>query len=108
MAGGKEGKNKEVPARAAKAVVEKSSSLWGISQCWRGVVQQQVELGGPSVGAREGTRDPAPGGCRGERGLAVPWEHGEGAGLYLASMGPGGLWGRPCCACHPGRAQVSA
>ncbi|XP_019328382.1 PREDICTED: cullin-9, partial [Aptenodytes forsteri] len=42
-AGGKEGKNKEVPARAAKAVVEKSSSLWGISQCWRGVVQQQVQ-----------------------------------------------------------------
>ncbi|KAM6139388.1 cullin-9-like isoform 1-T1 [Phoenicopterus ruber ruber] len=42
-AGGKEGKNKEVPARAAKAVVEKSSGLWGISQCWRGVVQQQVQ-----------------------------------------------------------------
>ncbi|XP_076190972.1 cullin-9-like isoform X1 [Aptenodytes patagonicus] len=42
-AGGKEGKNKEVPARAVKAVVEKSSSLWGISQCWRGVVQQQVQ-----------------------------------------------------------------
>ncbi|KAM6084821.1 cullin-9-like [Theristicus caerulescens] len=42
-AGGKEGKNKEVPARAAKAVVEKSSSLWSISQCWRGVVQQQVQ-----------------------------------------------------------------
>ncbi|XP_064503906.1 cullin-9-like isoform X5 [Pseudopipra pipra] len=41
-AGGKAGKNKEVPARAAKAVVEKSSGLWGISQCWRGVVQQQV------------------------------------------------------------------
>ncbi|KAM9297796.1 cullin-9-like [Morus bassanus] len=42
-AGGKEGRNKEVPARAAKAVVEKSSGLWGISQCWRGVVQQQVQ-----------------------------------------------------------------
>ncbi|XP_075605647.1 cullin-9-like isoform X3 [Balearica regulorum gibbericeps] len=42
-AGGKEGKTKEVPARAAKAVVEKSSSLWGISQCWRHVVQQQVQ-----------------------------------------------------------------
>ncbi|XP_075352791.1 cullin-9-like isoform X4 [Mycteria americana] len=42
-AGGKEGKNKEVPARAVKAVVEKSSGLWGISQCWRGVVQQQVQ-----------------------------------------------------------------
>uniref|UniRef100_A0A8C3JLJ8 Cullin-9 n=1 Tax=Calidris pygmaea TaxID=425635 RepID=A0A8C3JLJ8_9CHAR len=43
LAGGKEGKNKEVPSRAAKAVVEKSSGLWGISQCWRGVVQQQVQ-----------------------------------------------------------------
>ncbi|KAM9241023.1 LOW QUALITY PROTEIN: cullin-9-like [Leptosomus discolor] len=42
-AGGKEGKNKEVPARAVKAVVEKSSGLRGISQCWRGVVQQQVQ-----------------------------------------------------------------
>ncbi|KAM6278732.1 cullin-9-like isoform 3-T3 [Porphyrio hochstetteri] len=41
-ADGKEGKNKEVPARAVK-VVEKSSSLWGISWCWRGVVQQQVQ-----------------------------------------------------------------
>lgn len=30
-----------------KVAVEKSSSLRGISQCWRGVVQQQVELGGP-------------------------------------------------------------
>ncbi|XP_051648887.1 cullin-9-like isoform X3 [Manacus candei] len=40
-AGEKTGKNKEVLARAAKAVV-KSSGLWGISQCWRGVVQQQV------------------------------------------------------------------
>ncbi|XP_064915034.1 cullin-9 isoform X10 [Columba livia] len=41
-AGGQERKNKEVPARAAKAAVERSSSLWGISRCWRGVVQQQV------------------------------------------------------------------
>ncbi|XP_075003519.1 cullin-9-like [Calonectris borealis] len=40
---GKERKNKEVPARAVKAVVEESSGLWGISQCWRGVVQQQVQ-----------------------------------------------------------------
>ncbi|XP_071596104.1 cullin-9 isoform X4 [Heliangelus exortis] len=39
-AGGKEGK---VLARAAKSVAEKSSSLWSISQCWRGVVQQQVQ-----------------------------------------------------------------
>ncbi|XP_030921229.1 cullin-9, partial [Geospiza fortis] len=42
-AGGKEGKNKEVLARTAKVVVEKSRGLWGISQCWRGVVQQQVQ-----------------------------------------------------------------
>ncbi|XP_049689421.1 cullin-9-like isoform X2 [Accipiter gentilis] len=42
-AGRKEGKNKEVPARAVKVAVEKSSSLRGISQCWRGVVQQQVQ-----------------------------------------------------------------
>ncbi|XP_068865346.1 cullin-9-like isoform X2 [Aphelocoma coerulescens] len=42
-AGGKEGKNKEVLARTAKAVVEKPRGLWGISQCWRGVVQQQVQ-----------------------------------------------------------------
>ncbi|XP_054146207.1 cullin-9-like [Melozone crissalis] len=42
-AGGKEGKNKEVSARTAKVVVEKSRGLWGISQCWRGVVQQQVQ-----------------------------------------------------------------
>ncbi|XP_030303510.1 cullin-9 isoform X1 [Calypte anna] len=39
-AGGKEGK---VLARAAKVVAEKSNSLWSISQCWRGVVQQQVQ-----------------------------------------------------------------
>ncbi|XP_057876139.1 cullin-9-like isoform X2 [Melospiza georgiana] len=42
-AGGKEGKNKEVPARTTKVAVEKSRGLWGISQCWRGVVQQQVQ-----------------------------------------------------------------
>ncbi|KAM6128215.1 cullin-9-like [Pterocles gutturalis] len=42
-AGGKEGKNKEVPARAAKVAVKRSSSLQGIWQCWRGVVQQQVQ-----------------------------------------------------------------
>uniref|UniRef100_A0A8C5JE01 CUL9 protein n=1 Tax=Junco hyemalis TaxID=40217 RepID=A0A8C5JE01_JUNHY len=41
-----ESRNKEVSARTAKVVVEKSRGLWGISQCWRGVVQQQVELGG--------------------------------------------------------------
>ncbi|XP_033916257.1 cullin-9 [Melopsittacus undulatus] len=41
--GGKQGKAKEEPARPGKEVVEKSSSLWGISQCWRGVVQQQVQ-----------------------------------------------------------------
>ncbi|XP_039572795.1 cullin-9-like [Passer montanus] len=42
-AGGKQGRSKEVPARTAKVVVEKSRGLWGISQCWRGVVQQQVQ-----------------------------------------------------------------
>ncbi|XP_061223148.1 cullin-9-like isoform X2 [Neopsephotus bourkii] len=41
--GGKQGKNKEEPARPAKEMVEKSSSLRGISRCWRGVVQQQVQ-----------------------------------------------------------------
>ncbi|XP_062427383.1 cullin-9-like isoform X3 [Rhea pennata] len=42
-AGGKDGKSKEVPARAIKAVVTaERSSLWGISRCWRGLVQQQV------------------------------------------------------------------
>ncbi|XP_075269377.1 cullin-9-like isoform X2 [Opisthocomus hoazin] len=41
--GGKEGKQKEVPARAARAVAEKRSGLQGIAQCWRGVVQQQVQ-----------------------------------------------------------------
>nr|XP_013809786.1 PREDICTED: cullin-9-like [Apteryx mantelli mantelli] len=42
-AGGKDGKNKEVPAGAAKVAAKKPSGLWGISQCWRGVVQQQVQ-----------------------------------------------------------------
>ncbi|KAM9273170.1 cullin-9 isoform 6-T6 [Cariama cristata] len=42
-AGGKEGKNKEAPARAAKVVAKKLNGLWGISQCWHGVVQQQVQ-----------------------------------------------------------------
>ncbi|XP_040467665.1 cullin-9 isoform X6 [Falco naumanni] len=41
-AGGKEEKSKEVAARAAKAVV-KSGDLESIWQCWRGVVQQQVQ-----------------------------------------------------------------
>ncbi|KAM4680914.1 LOW QUALITY PROTEIN: cullin-9-like [Amazona ochrocephala] len=41
--GGKEGKNKEELARPVKEMVEKSSILWCISQCWRGVVQQQVQ-----------------------------------------------------------------
>ncbi|XP_055672678.1 cullin-9-like isoform X2 [Falco peregrinus] len=41
-AGGKEGKSKEAAARAAKAVV-KSGDLESIWQCWRGVVQQQVQ-----------------------------------------------------------------
>ncbi|NXI60064.1 CUL9 protein, partial [Chloroceryle aenea] len=37
---GREGKNKEVPARAVK-VSEKPSGLWSILRCWRGVVPQQ-------------------------------------------------------------------
>lgn len=85
-------------------VVEKSRGLWGVSQCWRGVVQQQVELGGPtgrSVG-------PSLGGWSTEWGLAVPWEHGEGTRLYLASTEPGAMWGQLCCACRSGLAQVSA
>lgn len=99
-----------MPARAAKAAVERSSSLWGISRCWRGVVQQQVELGQPVV-RPERARGTV---CRagvvesGEWGLVVPWDSGGGAGLYLASAGPGGTWGQPCCTCHPGRAQPSA
>ncbi|KAM4681472.1 LOW QUALITY PROTEIN: cullin-9 [Amazona ochrocephala] len=43
MRGGKEGKNKEELVRPVKEMVEKSSILWCISQCWRGVVQQQVQ-----------------------------------------------------------------
>lgn len=72
MAGGKEGKNKEVLARTAKAVVEKSRGLWGISQCWRGVVQQQVELGGPT----------------GKGGTFPGWlEQGVGSGSALGAWG---------------------
>ncbi|XP_040409899.1 cullin-9-like isoform X4 [Cygnus olor] len=41
-AGGQEGRNKEAPPRAA-AAAQKPSGLWGIAQCWRGVVQQQVQ-----------------------------------------------------------------
>ncbi|XP_031464996.1 cullin-9-like, partial [Phasianus colchicus] len=40
-AGGKEGRNKETPARVAVAV--KSGGLWDMVRCWRGVVQQQVQ-----------------------------------------------------------------
>ncbi|XP_065691497.1 cullin-9-like isoform X10 [Patagioenas fasciata] len=92
-AGGQERKNKEVPARAAKAAVERSSSLWGISQCWRGVVQQQVELGQPGAGVpgggRAGTRP------RGAILRAVPapaWGHRGAlwaAGHLHAGPGPG-------------------
>lgn len=48
-----------MPARATKVVVETLSGLQGISQCWRGVVQHQVELGELAMGAREGMWDPA-------------------------------------------------
>ena len=80
MAGGKEGKSKEVAARAAKAVV-KSGDLESIWQCWRGVVQQQVERGGPAVGAAGCVWDPILGRCRRERRPVVTRERGEGAGL---------------------------
>ncbi|XP_048791420.1 cullin-9-like [Lagopus muta] len=40
-AGGKEGRNKEAPARVA--VAEKSGGLRDAVRCWRGVVQQQVQ-----------------------------------------------------------------
>ncbi|NXL94731.1 CUL9 protein, partial [Alectura lathami] len=40
-AGGKEGRNKEAPAPVA--AVKNLGGLWGIVQCWRGVVQQQVQ-----------------------------------------------------------------
>ncbi|XP_062980015.1 cullin-9-like [Elgaria multicarinata webbii] len=39
---GKNGKNKESSAGAAKAAVKKPSSTTGVTQCWKGVVQQQV------------------------------------------------------------------
>ncbi|EMP36547.1 Cullin-7 [Chelonia mydas] len=40
-ANGKNGKNKETSSGAAKVSGKKPSSLTGITQCWRGVVQQQ-------------------------------------------------------------------
>ncbi|XP_016847250.2 cullin-9 isoform X1 [Anolis carolinensis] len=40
---GKNGKNKESSSGTAKAVVKKPSSTTGITQCWKGVVQQQVK-----------------------------------------------------------------
>ncbi|TFK02520.1 Deformed epidermal autoregulatory factor 1 like protein [Platysternon megacephalum] len=41
-ANGKNGKNKETSSGAAKVSGKKASSMAGITQCWRGVVQQQV------------------------------------------------------------------
>nr|XP_034967035.1 cullin-9-like isoform X2 [Zootoca vivipara] len=41
---GKNGKNKESSSGAVKAAVKKPSSTTGITQCWKGVVQQQVKL----------------------------------------------------------------
>ncbi|KAH0622781.1 hypothetical protein JD844_025442 [Phrynosoma platyrhinos] len=40
---GKNGKNKESSSGAVKAAVKKPSSTTGITQCWKGVVQQQVK-----------------------------------------------------------------
>ncbi|XP_069092496.1 cullin-9 [Pleurodeles waltl] len=40
---GKNGKSKEVSAGAVKTPVNKPSSMAGITQCWQGVVQQQVK-----------------------------------------------------------------
>ncbi|XP_035178943.1 cullin-9-like isoform X4 [Oxyura jamaicensis] len=40
-AGGQEGRNEEAPPRVA--AVRRPSGLWGVVQCWRGVVQQQVQ-----------------------------------------------------------------
>lgn len=77
-----------MPAGDAKVVVEKLSGLQGISQCW--------------------PWGPERAWCRGEWSLVVPWERGEGVGLYLASVGSGGVWGQPCLTCHPDRVQVSA
>uniref|UniRef100_A0A8C5J909 CUL9 protein n=1 Tax=Junco hyemalis TaxID=40217 RepID=A0A8C5J909_JUNHY len=56
-----------LPCPGAAVVVEKSRGLWGISQCWRGVVQQQVELGG--LTGRGWSR---------EWGLAVPVGKAQG------------------------------
>ncbi|XP_044867648.1 cullin-7 isoform X1 [Mauremys mutica] len=42
-ANGKNGKNKETSSGAAKVSGKKPSSMTGITQCWRGVVQQQVK-----------------------------------------------------------------
>lgn len=53
LAGGKEGRKKETPARVAVAV--KSGGLWDMVRCWRGVVQQQVGCGAVSAsGAHSG------------------------------------------------------
>uniref|UniRef100_A0A670K5K4 Cullin 7 n=1 Tax=Podarcis muralis TaxID=64176 RepID=A0A670K5K4_PODMU len=41
---GKNGKNKESSSGTVKAAVKKPSSTTGITQCWKGVVQQQVKL----------------------------------------------------------------
>lgn len=101
MAGGKEEKNKEVPTRAAKVVVEKSSGLWGISQCWRGVVQQQVELGGLTVGAESACGTPH---WVGVGGALEAW------GGHRAVPGLCGAWrgvGRALPRLPPWRAQVS-
>uniref|UniRef100_A0A8D0G4D8 Cullin 9 n=1 Tax=Sphenodon punctatus TaxID=8508 RepID=A0A8D0G4D8_SPHPU len=43
FADGKNGKNKETSSGAVKMPVKKPSSMTGITQCWRGVVQQQVK-----------------------------------------------------------------
>ncbi|XP_077192738.1 cullin-9-like isoform X2 [Paroedura picta] len=40
---GKNGKSKETSSGAAKPVEKKPSSTTGITQCWKGVVQQQVK-----------------------------------------------------------------
>ncbi|XP_072845267.2 cullin-9 [Pogona vitticeps] len=40
---GKNGKNKEPSSGAVKAAAKKPSSTTGITQCWKGVVQQQVQ-----------------------------------------------------------------
>ncbi|XP_044284123.1 cullin-9-like isoform X1 [Varanus komodoensis] len=40
---GKNGRNKELGSGTAKAAAKKPSSTTGITQCWKGVVQQQVK-----------------------------------------------------------------